>query len=124
MAALSIRGLDTEQLAQLKSEASRLGLSLNWLILQRLTGDSPQHGRPHGDLDALAGSWSAEEAEAFTASIALDTNTFVGFKRGDADCIEVVRRAGLRLRRARTPEPRGTQPRYGLPAGREPNGVH
>jgi hypothetical protein len=70
MAAISIRGLDTEQLAQLKSEASRLGISLNRLVLQRLTGDSPQPRRPHGDLDALAGSWSAEEAEAFTTAIA------------------------------------------------------
>jgi tRNA(fMet)-specific endonuclease VapC len=29
--------------------------------------------------------------------IALDTNTYVGFKRGDTDCIEVVRRAGRLL---------------------------
>jgi len=33
MPALSIRGLDTEQLAQLKSEATCLGISLNRLVL-------------------------------------------------------------------------------------------
>jgi len=70
MPALSIRGLDTEQLAQLNSKARCLGISLSWLVLQRLTGESPQPRRPHGDLDALAGSWSAEEAEAFTTAIA------------------------------------------------------
>jgi hypothetical protein len=70
MAALSIRGLDTDQLVQRKSEASRLGISLNRLVLQRLTGDSPQPGRPQGDLDGLAGSWSVEEAEACIAAIA------------------------------------------------------
>ena len=47
-----------------------MGTSLNRLVLQRLTGDSPQPGRHQGDLDGLAGSWSAEDAEAFTAAIA------------------------------------------------------
>ena len=68
---LSLRGVDPVLRSALETEAARLGLSLNALILHTLRGvyqaghDSPLHH----DLDALAGSWSREEADEFRAAV-------------------------------------------------------
>jgi len=70
MAAISVRGLDASQLQDLKNEAQREGISLNRLVLQRLTGAHNTGDRIHHDLDALTGTWTAEEADAFAAAIA------------------------------------------------------
>jgi uncharacterized protein YicC (UPF0701 family) len=70
MAAISVRGLDESQLQDLKNEAQREGISLNRLVLQRLTGADNTRDRIHHDLDELIGTWTAEEAEAFAAAIA------------------------------------------------------
>jgi hypothetical protein len=60
VAAISVRGLEAQQLEDLKNEAQRQGISLN--------GDNA--AGTHDDLDALAGTWSQNEADAFNAAIA------------------------------------------------------
>jgi hypothetical protein len=70
MAAISVRGLEAQQLQDLKNEAQRQGISLNKLALQRLTGSGDNAEETHHDLDALAGTWSQNEADAFNAAIA------------------------------------------------------
>jgi ABC-type uncharacterized transport system substrate-binding protein len=66
-----VRGLEAQQLQDLKNEAQRQGISLNKLALQRLTGSSDNTAAAHDDLDALAGTWSQNETDAFNAAIAL-----------------------------------------------------
>lgn len=75
MAQLSIRGLDDQVMAELKRRAAERNASVNTLVLQLLNqglGRVQQPGalRRHDDLDALAGRWSAAEAEAFGAATA------------------------------------------------------
>ncbi len=70
MAAIRVRGLEAQQLEDLKNEAQRQGISLNKLALQRLTGSGDNAAGTHDDLDALAGTWSQNEADAFNAAIA------------------------------------------------------
>jgi len=70
MASMSIRGLDEQALARLKSQAEQEGSSLNSLVLRLLQSTNaapPPDGALHkfGDLDALAGTWSEEDAQAF-----------------------------------------------------------
>jgi hypothetical protein len=71
MGSISVRGLSEQQLAALKAEASRRGISMNRLALHRL---SHPEGAANPDsseaLEALAGTWSQAEADAFTAAIA------------------------------------------------------
>jgi hypothetical protein len=43
---------------------------LNILALQHLTGSRDNAAGTHDDLDALAGTWSENEADAFKAAIA------------------------------------------------------
>jgi hypothetical protein len=70
VAAISVRGLDETQLRNLKAQARRQGVSLNRLVLQRITEAEPGSNQSRADLDALAGTWTQEEAEAFGAAIA------------------------------------------------------
>lgn len=74
MATMSIRGLDDQALAQLKSQAEQEGSSLNGLVLRLLqgAGSSVSSGvlKKFDDLDALAGTWSDEEAQAFERNTA------------------------------------------------------
>lgn len=74
MATMSIRGLDDQALARLKSQAEQEGSSLNSLVLRLLqgTGTPAQPSALHkfADLDALAGTWSDEEAQAFRRNTA------------------------------------------------------
>ena len=70
MAACNVRGLRDDQLQVLKDQAQRQGISLNRLVLQRLSGQDGPVERAHDDLDALAGTWSAQDAEEFEAAIA------------------------------------------------------
>lgn len=69
MAAMSIRGLDDNVLTRLKSQAEQEGSSLNGLVLRLLqnTGNPVQLNalKKFDDLDTLAGTWSAKEAQAF-----------------------------------------------------------
>ena len=45
-------------------------ISLNPLVLRRLTGDASEPNTRHHDLDALAGTWSEQESDGFSAAIA------------------------------------------------------
>lgn len=70
MANLSIRGLDARAFTELKSRAARQGASVNTLVLRLIEqGLGLKHAKPalarHDDLDALAGSWGAEDGAAF-----------------------------------------------------------
>mgnify|MGYP001579572699 CR=1 FL=1 len=72
--ALTIRNLPQEVARLVQRKASREGLSLNQAVrrlLEQALG-APA-GRPSAlshDLDALAGSWTAEEAGAFEQALA------------------------------------------------------
>lgn len=71
MGNISVRGWSDQQLTSLKEEeASRQGISMNRLVLQRLTMGNEAEGPQPGELDALAGTWSEQEADAFMAAIA------------------------------------------------------
>lgn len=74
MASMSIRGLDDQALARLKSQAEQEGSSLNSLVLRLLqgTGTDRQPGvlQKFDDLDALAGTWSKQEAQTFERNTA------------------------------------------------------
>ena len=71
MTTITVRGLGPDDLASLKQQAEREGISMNRLALRRLV-DKPQpesNGVP-SELEALAGTWSQEEADRFEAAIA------------------------------------------------------
>lgn len=74
MATMSIRGLDDQALSRLKIQAEQEGSSLNSLVLRLLQGTdtSIQSSalKKFDDLDALAGTWSEEEAQAFERNTA------------------------------------------------------
>ena len=70
MAAISVRGLAASQLQALKDQAQRQGISLNRLVLQRLSGEDSSASQPHNDLDALAGTWTELETQQFNHAIA------------------------------------------------------
>jgi len=70
MATMSIRGLDEKALARLRRRAQREGASLNSLVVRLLQsehGKSAKHSivQKFDDLDALAGTWSNQQARAF-----------------------------------------------------------
>ncbi len=75
MATMSIRGLQPKVLARLKRQAEREGSSLNALVLRLVQGEESAraHGktqRTYDDLDALAGTWSAQQARQFDLATA------------------------------------------------------
>lgn len=75
MASMSIRGLDDQTLSRLKHQAEEEGSSLNSLVLRLLQdrGTNNLAGgslRKFDDLDALAGTWSDEEARDFERNTA------------------------------------------------------
>ena len=74
MATMSIRGLDDKALTRLKRQAEQQGSSLNSLVLRLLqdTGIPVQLNvlKKFDDLDALAGTWSAKQAQAFERNTA------------------------------------------------------
>ena len=62
--------VDGQTLAQLKRQAKQEGTSLNSLMLRLLQGVGTDAVQTFSDLDALAGTWNAEEAQAFERSTA------------------------------------------------------
>jgi hypothetical protein len=73
IANLSVRGVSADTMGALRRRAAREGGSVNSLVVRLLDqslGRAPAAGRlhPFDDLDALAGSWSAEEAGEFAAA--------------------------------------------------------
>jgi hypothetical protein len=69
---MTLRGVDAALRIALDAEATRRGLSLNGVILELLRGAIGLTGEPdlNHDLDALAGSWTREEAEEFATAVA------------------------------------------------------
>jgi hypothetical protein len=70
MANLSLRGLDRATLSRLKSSAQRRGVSVNRLIVETLRQQYSTGANTFDDLDALAGTWTKAEADAFAAAVA------------------------------------------------------
>lgn len=74
MATMSVRGLDDKTLTRLKSQAELQGSSLNSLVLSLLqdTGMPVKVNalKKFDDLDTLAGTWSAKEAQVFERNTA------------------------------------------------------
>jgi len=70
MADLSLRGLDRSTLSRLKSNARRRGISVNRLIVETLQQKYSVGTKTFDDLDALAGTWTKAEADAFSAAVA------------------------------------------------------
>lgn len=75
MANMSIRGLDDKTLSKLKQQARREGASLNSLIVrllrdERISKTSSVRPTVFDDLDNLAGTWSAQQAQAFARDTA------------------------------------------------------
>lgn len=74
MANMSIRGLDDRSLARLKRQAVQEGGSLNSLVVRLLQGadSAPNNSalKKYDDLDALAGTWSKQEARVFERNTA------------------------------------------------------
>jgi hypothetical protein len=67
---ISLRGIDEETSRHLKKEAARQRTSVNTLILGLVRqgmglAKEPSRRPVHHDLDALAGTWSEEEAASF-----------------------------------------------------------
>ena len=71
MTTITVRGLGPDDLAALKRQAEREGISMNRLALRRLVDkQQPESSGAPSELEALAGTWSQEEAERFEAAIA------------------------------------------------------
>lgn len=71
---ITIDNLDPTVLEGLRDEAQRRGVEVSALAKELLRrglweATGPRDG-PHHDLDALAGTWSDQDAEAFLAAIA------------------------------------------------------
>ncbi len=72
MANFSLRGIDDNVNQALKDKASRLGISVNALILNCIhkgIGVGQSRRVRHHDLDRLAGTWSDAESNEFMATI-------------------------------------------------------
>lgn len=69
MASMSIRGIDQQILLRLKDQAKQERISLNSLMLRLLQGggsvQQPTAVAKFDDIDALAGTWSEQEALDF-----------------------------------------------------------
>lgn len=74
MTQISIRNLDPETAARLRRNAQRRGQSLNRYLQSVLrhtaVGDKPAAKTQHNDLDALAGTWTRAQGEAFARATA------------------------------------------------------
>jgi hypothetical protein len=74
MANFSLRGIDDETALRLRSEARRRGLSVNALIVELIRqglgfASGKARSAIYRDLDALAGTWGAEETARFPHAV-------------------------------------------------------
>jgi hypothetical protein len=69
--ALALRGIDPALRSALETEAARLKMSLNAVVLHILRSslDLTEASGLHHDLDDLSGAWSPEEQEEFTSAV-------------------------------------------------------
>ena len=93
MANLSLRGLDDTTLSRLRSRARRRGISVNRLIVETLQQQYSPSARTFDDLDALAGTWTKAEADAFASAVAPFAEIEPGLWAAEP-------KAGYRVRRA------------------------
>ncbi len=75
MTVISIRGIDEKAVLHLKRQAQQEGSSLNSLVvrvLETVAGvrSSGKDAENFNDLDALQGTWSAQEAQDFESATA------------------------------------------------------
>ena len=70
MTNISLHGLDDSTLSRIKLCARQRGISVNRLIVETLRQLYAGSENAFDDLDALAGSWSKAEADAFGVAIA------------------------------------------------------
>jgi hypothetical protein len=73
MTAITLRNIPSKLEELIRKRADRDGLSLNRTVLRMLeevAGHRPPARVPVDDLDALAGTWSRDEAVAFDAALA------------------------------------------------------
>ena len=75
MTVISIRGIDDKAIFRLKKQAQQEGSSLNSLVvkvLETVAGVrvADKGGLPFDDLDALQGTWTKQDAEAFESATA------------------------------------------------------
>jgi hypothetical protein len=96
MANLSLRGLDRPTLSRLKSNARRRGISVNRLIVETLHQQYAAGTKTFNDLDALAGTWTKAEADAFAAAVAPFTEIDPGLWAADPKPAYRVKRAAKR----------------------------
>ena len=69
--AISIPRVDDATAARLRIEAERRGITIEELVLELVQqGIENLEAPPYHDLDALAGTWSKEEADEFLKAIA------------------------------------------------------
>jgi len=73
--AITLRNVPPQVAREVEKRAARAGVSLNRAVVELLeeaTGHARtrQRGPRYHDLDALAGTWSEEEAREFDASLA------------------------------------------------------
>ena len=67
---LSLRGVDASTLARIKASARRRKLSVNRVIVETLQQQFRAAGPVNDGLLALAGKWSAAQADEFDAAVA------------------------------------------------------
>jgi hypothetical protein len=74
MTAITLRKIPSQLQKIIRQRAAQEGLSLNRTVLRMLEEAAGQRTggdrAAHDDLDHLAGTWSAEEAELFEAALA------------------------------------------------------
>ena len=70
MSNLSLRGVDASTLARIRSSARRRKVSVNRLIVETLQQQFRAAGPVNRGFLALAGKWSAAQADEFDAAVA------------------------------------------------------
>ena len=69
--AISLPSVDDATAARLRIEAERRGITIEELVLELVQqGIESLEAPPYHDLDALAGTWSKEQADEFLKAIA------------------------------------------------------
>ncbi len=100
MANLSLRGLDRSTLSRLKSSARRRGVSVNRLIVETLQQQYSAGARTFDDLDALAGTWTKADADAFADAVAPFAEVEPGLWAAEPKSAYHVKRAAKRQNRS------------------------
>ena len=71
MKAITLRNIPEPLARRIEERATRSGSSLTKTVIEMLIEKDQPEGRLYHDLDHLKGTWSAEEADAFDAELAM-----------------------------------------------------